>query len=128
MHPKGVMQGRIKRKQQQRTAEERTAAQAAATDATCALCKRPLGARVEWHHPVPKSQGGMVTVPVHPICHRTIHATVSNHDLAGSYADLDTLRGREDMQRFLRWIAEKPPDFNAPTRQSRGRRDDAAAH
>ena len=117
------MQGRVKRKQQERAAEQRAATQVAAPDAACALCGRSLGARVEWHHPVPKSEGGSVTVPVHPICHRTIHANVSNHDLAGRYADLVTLREREDMQRFLRWVANKPPDFNAPTRQSRDRRE-----
>ncbi len=119
------MQGRIKRKQQERASEERSATQVAAPNVTCALCARPLGARVEWHHPIPKSQGGSVTVPVHPICHRTIHAAVSNHDLAERYADLDTLRQRDDMQRFLRWVAKKPPDFNAPTRQSRDKRDAA---
>ena len=88
--------------------------------AACALCHRPLGSRVEWHHPVPKSKGGTETVPIHPICHRAIHAQVSNHDLAEQYADLDELRTREDMQRFLRWIANKPADFYAPTRQKRG--------
>ncbi len=54
---------------------------------TCALCERPLGRRVEWHHLVPKSEGGRITAPVHPICHRTIHATLANHDLALAYAD-----------------------------------------
>ena len=83
----------------------------------CALCRRPLGSRIEWHHRVPKSEGGHETVPVHPICHRTIHAHVSNHELAGANADLDTLRERDDMQRFLRWIANKPADFHAPTRR-----------
>lgn len=122
------MQGRVKRKQQQRAVVERAAAQVVAPDSTCALCGRALGARVEWHHPVPKSEGGNVTVPVHPICHRTIHANVSNHDLAGPYADLESLRHRDDIQRFLRWIAGKPPDFNAPTRQSRGRRDGNLPH
>ncbi|PAX08337.1 HNH endonuclease [Sphingomonas lenta] len=86
----------------------------------CALCGRPLGAKVEWHHLVPKSEGGRVTAPVHPICHRTIHALVSNKDLAGEYADVDALRARPDVQRYLRWIADKPPDFHAPTRRSRG--------
>ena len=83
----------------------------------CALCDRPLGRRVEWHHVVPKSEGGRETVPVHPICHRTIHATVSNADLARIYPTIEALRDREDIQRFLRWIADKPPDFHAPTRR-----------
>ena len=85
----------------------------------CALCERPLGAKVEWHHLIPKSQGGRVTAPVHPICHRTIHALVSNRHLATEFAEIEVLRARPDVQRYLRWIADKPPDFNAPTRRAR---------
>ena len=85
----------------------------------CALCSRPLGARVEWHHRVPKSQGGTETVPVHPICHRTIHAHLTNRELATDFADLDTLRARDDIARYIRWVADKPPDFHAPTRRTR---------
>ena len=89
----------------------------AADPETCWLCGRPLGRRVEWHHPLPKSRGGRDTVPVHPICHRTIHAFVANRDLATSYATMDQLRAREDIGRYLRWIVDKPPDFRAPTRK-----------
>ncbi len=69
---------------------------------------------------MPKSEGGRETVPVHPICHRTIHASASNADLARLYPTLDALRAREDIARFLRWIADKPPDFHAPTRRRAG--------
>lgn len=86
-------------------------------DLPCALCGRPLGRRVEWHHIVPKSQGGRETVPLHPICHRAIHAAVGNKELARLYPTLDALRGRDDVKRFLKWIANKPPDFHAPTRR-----------
>ena len=108
------MAGRVKR----RAGLAEAAALAARTDApeTCALCFRPLGRRTEWHHRVPKSQGGTETVPVHPICHRTIHAHVSNQELARGFADLDVLRARQDIARYLAWIADKPPDFHAPTR------------
>lgn len=92
----------------------------AAEASSCALCARPLGRKVEWHHRVPKSQGGTETVPLHPICHRTVHASLSNRDLATTYADLDSLRAQEDIARFVRWIADKPPDFHAPTRRGRG--------
>lgn len=86
--------------------------------AQCALCRRPLGARVEWHHVVPKSKGGTKTAPVHPICHRAIHAAADNNTLA-RLADLETVRALPAMSRFLHWIANKPPDFHAPTRRSR---------
>ena len=88
----------------------------------CWLCERPLGERVEWHHPVPKSRGGRMTVAVHPICHRTIHATLSNAQLARGFADAAALRAQPAIATFLRWIEGKPPDFHAPTRTEGGRR------
>ncbi len=81
----------------------------------CALCGRPLGDRIEWHHVVPKSEGGRDTVPLHPICHRAIHAAASNKDLARRTPTLEALREMPEIARFLRWIANKPPDFHAPT-------------
>ena len=85
----------------------------------CFLCGRPLGRRIEWHHPVPKSRGGREVEPVHPICHRTIHASLSNKELADGYSDAAALRAHRDIARFLEWIADKDPDFHAPTRRAR---------
>lgn len=85
----------------------------------CWLCERPLGRRVEWHHPLPRSRGGRAVVPLHPICHRTIHATLSNAELARAYADAAALRAQPAIARFLAWVADKPADFHAPTRQRR---------
>ena len=113
------MKGRIKRKLEMAEAEARAERAAERAEPVCALCGRVLGARVEWHHRVPKSEGGTEMVPVHPICHRAIHAHVSNHELAAAYADLQALRTREDMHRFLRWIAKTQADFHAPTRRAR---------
>ena len=109
--------GRVRRKLGLVQAEELAAR--AVEPERCVLCGRPLGAKVEWHHLVPKSEGGRATAPVHPICHRTIHALVGNAELAREYADVEALRARPDMAQYLRWIADKPPDFHAPTRRSR---------
>ena len=80
---------------------------------SCWLCSRELGRRVEWHHPVPKSRGGKDTVPVHPICHAALHRHFSNTELA-------VFGGRQEtIDRFLRWIDGKPPEFHAPTRNRR---------
>jgi hypothetical protein len=84
---------------------------------TCWLCARPMGEIVEWHHPIPKSRGGKAKEPVHPICHRTIHANFTNSDLEKRYATADALLGHEEIGRFVSWIANKPPDFNAPTKK-----------
>nr|WP_170303973.1 HNH endonuclease [Sphingosinicella humi] len=85
----------------------------------CFLCGRPLGRRVEWHHPVPKSRGGRETVPIHPICHRTIHAVIDNKDLERDYATPAALKAHPDIAKFLEWVRNKPPDFHAPTRRRR---------
>ncbi len=71
--------GKVKRKAGLAAAAARAEA---VTPLTCVLCERPLGAAVEWHHLVPKSEGGRETAPIHPICHRTIHANASNAELA----------------------------------------------
>jgi hypothetical protein len=85
----------------------------------CWLCDRPLGRRIEWHHPVPKSRGGRETVPLHPICHRTIHASFTNAQLARMPAEPTALRAVEDIRKFVQWVSRKPPDFHAPTRTRR---------
>jgi hypothetical protein len=83
----------------------------------CFLCGRPIGTRVQWHHPVPKSRGGRETVPVHPICHRTIHAVLDNKTLERGYASTAALRAHPEIARFVDWVRGKDPDFHAPTRK-----------
>lgn len=84
---------------------------------SCWLCARPMGEMIEWHHPVPKSRGGRAREPIHPICHRTIHANLSNSELERRYATAEALLAHEEIRRFVDWIANKPPDFHAPTRK-----------
>jgi len=85
--------------------------------ASCWLCERPLGRRVQWHHLVPKAKGGRETVALHPICHRAIHANFTNAELARIGGDRQALLAREAIAKFVRWVANKPTDFQAPTRR-----------
>lgn len=117
--------GRVRRKIAVAEGERRSAAEAAPAP-VCALCGRLLGARTEWHHPVPKSEGGTETVPVHPICHRAIHAALPNAELARTGGDMAALAANPALSRFIGWIADKPPDFHAPTRTGRSRINAAA--
>lgn len=118
------MGGRVRRKTALARLEQESAPP---RPETCALCTRPLGRRVEWHHLVPRSEGGRDTAPVHPICHRAIHAAVSNAELARRYPTLEQLRARDDIRRFVAWVADKPPDFHAPTRRRRDQASSASA-
>jgi len=87
----------------------------------CWLCARPLGRRIEWHHPVPKSRGGREVVPLHPICHRAIHANFSNAELARN-GDATALCAHPAVAKFLHWIEDKPADFHARTESRKDRR------
>lgn len=85
----------------------------------CWLCERPLGTRIQWHHTVPKAKKGRETIPLHPICHRTIHAHFTNAELARLAGDRGPIVAHEEVARFLAWIEGKPPHFYAPTRRKR---------
>lgn len=85
----------------------------------CFLCGRPLGTRVERHHPVPRSRGGRETVPVHPVCHRAIHHALDNKALARDYSTAEALRSHPELERFIAWVEGKDPDFHVPTRRGR---------
>ena len=104
------------RKQRDREPEEPAEAVSALN---CWLCGRPVGSITEWHHPVPKARGGRERQPVHPICHRTIHANFTNSDLEKRYATAEALLAHTEIGRFVAWIANKPPDFNAAVKDRR---------
>ncbi len=79
----------------------------------CPLCGRPLlaGKSVDEHHLLPKSEGGRETHTVHRICHRKIHATFTEKELARSYSTWEALRAHEDMAAFIVWVQKKAPEY-----------------
>ena len=113
------MSGRVRRKLAAAQGQARADGGTAKVRETCALCHRPLGTRIEWHHVIPKSRGGRDTVAVHPICHRAIHAALTNQQLATSHEGMEAVRADPQIARFLNWVADKPPDFHARTRRAK---------
>lgn len=73
------------------------------------------GPSVDAHHLLPRSQGGRDTVMLHRVCHRKIHAELSEKELARQYNTLEALRAHPDIADFIRWVARKPPEFTAVT-------------
>ena len=56
-------------------------------------------------------------MPLHPICHRKVHAVLGNKDLERAYADPAALRAHPEIAKFLDGIRGKDPDFHAPTKR-----------
>ena len=79
----------------------------------CWLCSRPTGKTIVWHHPVPKSLGGRDVVPMHPICQNMIITTFSNSELQRFGMDAEGLLANPAVRKFVDWLANKDPDFNA---------------
>lgn len=96
-------------------------------DPICPLCERPIPAhaRQSRHHLVPRLKGGKdgPTVRLHEICHRTIHETFTEQELARHYATIAKLRDHPAIARFVAWVARKDPAFHARGAGSRRRRD-----
>jgi len=94
----------------------------------CPLCARPIPAeaRQSLHHLTPKLKGGKggPTVLLHEICHRTIHATFTESELAQRFNTIEKLIEQPEIQKFIAWIAKKDPVFHARNRgPRRGRRN-----
>ena len=79
----------------------------------CPLCGRPLvpGKSVDEHHLIPKSQGGRETHTMHRICHRKIHATFTEKELARSINTWALLQAHDDVAAFIVWVQKKPAEY-----------------
>jgi hypothetical protein len=86
---------------------------------TCALCDRVVPpAQRDQHHLVPKSKGGRQTASLHRVCHRQIHALLTDSELAREYATVEALLRHPELQAFVAWVKTKPEDFFVSTRKS----------
>ena len=85
----------------------------------CPLCERPIPpAQRDAHHLVPKSKGGRQTEFLHRVCHRQIHALLTETELARQYASVDALLAHPELQAFVAWVKSKPADFFVRTSKS----------
>ena len=86
-------------------------------DPVCPLCLRPIPPDVPQsrHHLIPRLKGGKggPTVVLHHICHKEIHAALSEAELARNYATIEALRSHPRLRRFADWVARRPPGFTS---------------
>lgn len=95
-------------------------------DPICPLCHRPIPpeARQSVHHLIPKLKGGKggPTVRLHHICHREIHAALTEVELAREWNTPERLRAHPKLAKFIAWVAKRPPTFHAPSAGGRRKR------
>jgi len=109
-------------------AGDRPPGEASIAPVDCPLCGRPMSepAALDAHHLVPRSQGGREAFLVHRVCHRKIHATLTERELARDYRTWEALRAHPEIAAFVGWVARRPPGFvdgSVRTRRMRRRGD-----
>lgn len=90
----------------------------------CPLCGREMieGSSIDKHHLIPKLKGGKETVLLHKICHRKIHSLFKENELKNQYNTIEKLLSNEDIQNFVKWVKNKPPEFYVSNFQSNKRK------
>ena len=85
----------------------------------CSLCARSLPkSEQEAHHLIPRSKGGTETVLLHRICHKKIHASLSETELAREYNSVERLLMHPEISTFVRWLENKPHHFYEKSRKT----------
>ncbi len=77
----------------------------------CQLCGREVG-KLTSHHLIPKSRQGKKgpRVELCSACHRMVHRTFPNRELAAHYHCLDNLKAHPEIRKFIRWVRKQDPN------------------
>lgn len=85
----------------------------------CPICDREIPeSQKDAHHLIPKSKGGKQTEFLHRLCHKQIHALFTENELATHFNNAQILKTHPEMQKFIKWVRNKPNDFYEKTHKS----------
>jgi len=87
----------------------------------CPICKREMvnGPTINDHHLIPRTHGNRNKtaydkdnlVTIHVVCHDKIHHTFTETELLNYYHTVDRLVEHPEIQKFVKWVSKKDPEF-----------------
>ncbi len=96
------------------------------TEKICPLCKRTMPeGTYNAHHLIPATFKGKDKVDLHRICHQKLHTVFAEREMQHYYHTIDRLLENEDIQKFVKWVSKKAPEFedkNKDTKARKGKR------
>lgn len=91
----------------------------------CPICERDMiqGSTINEHHFTPKCCGGKEKEFLHKICHNKIHKVWPNEkDLAREYNTPEKIRSHPEMQKFIKWVKKKDPEYYDNSDKQKGKK------
>jgi len=88
----------------------------------CQICQRETPQEhLEKHHLVPKAKHGakLDTIFVCCSCGNQLHLLFSNKELAKEYNTIEKILSSEKIQKWIKWIRNKPNDFSVCARKKK---------
>ena len=79
----------------------------------CPLCGRVMfdGPSINEHHLVPKSLKGKDKIIIHAACHQKIHTIFTEKELQQKYNTIKKIKENGEIQKFIKWIKKKDPEY-----------------
>ena len=92
----------------------------------CPICSRKIPKKQESkHHLIPCAEGGGrgPKVTIHRICHSKIHSVLTEEELALKYNTVEIIKEHEAIQKFIKWVKNKPDNFYDSSKRKKSKLD-----
>ena len=91
---------------------------------TCPICGRKLisGSSIDDHHLIPRAvKKNDDTITLHKICHQKLHSLFTEKELGVIYNTVELLCAHEEIQKFVKWVRKKDPEYYDSSRDHKER-------
>lgn len=91
---------------------------------SCPICNRDMipGKNLDDHHLIPQTFKGKEKITLHRICHSKLHSVITEREMQHYYHTIERLLEHEEIQKFIKWIKNKGPEFYNRNKETKNRK------